>query len=108
MARLFRILAIIAVVTLGLSPIASALPHCSVGMAGHGMALGGDDQSPCCPDLAPGDDCQIGCAQLIVAPAPILAGKLPQPPVYLAAEAAVAIDWIAPPDTEPPRFTLRT
>lgn len=106
MTRLFRILAIVAVVALGLSPIASALPRCSAGMASHGMALG-DDQRPCCPDLAPADNCQIGCAQLIVAPVPILAGKLPQPPVYLAAEAAVAIDWIAPPDTEPPRFTLR-
>lgn len=104
--RLAALFALLAVLTLGMAPFASA-SHCPMDMAGHGMAIP-DEQPPCCPDMAPGDSCQIGCVQLVVAPVPALAGKLPQHARYGMAAPVIGTDWIAPPETEPPRLSLRS
>lgn len=103
MARRFALLfALLAVLGLGLAPLASAAAHCPMGM---GMAMAGEE-APCCPDMAPGDACQIGCAQLVVAPAPLPVPKLPQHARYGMAAPVAGTDWIAPPETEPPRLPL--
>ena len=105
MVRRFTCLfALLAMLMLGLSPLASAVEHCPMGM---NMAMTSED-APCCPDMAPGDACQTGCVQLIVAPVPVPTGKLPQHAHYGMAAPVTGTGWIAPPETEPPRLTLRS
>lgn len=110
MTRLARILALVAILALGLSPLAPFSAYCagqdrSDAAATANMAI----DMPCCPDETPDApmNCMVGCIQL---PAVIaLAVGQPASPGGTFAPAIVTehIGWLVPPAIEPPRLTSR-
>lgn len=110
MTRLARILALVAVLALGLSPLAPFSAYCagqdrSDAAATANMAI----DMPCCPDETPDApmNCMVGCIQL---PA-VIALAVGQPAslggTFAPAIAPKHIGWLVAPATEPPRLTSR-
>lgn len=102
--RLAALFVLLAVLGLGLVPLASGSAHCPAGMT---LAMTGDD-APCCPDMAPSDSCQVGCVQFVAAPAPVIAARMPQHAHFGMAAPVTGTGWLAPPESEPPRQNLRS
>lgn len=113
MLRFARTLALLAALLLGLAPIASAAGHCPTAMQAGVIAMddGGameDGGMPCCPDMMPGESCQVGCVQLVTAPAPLTRSASPASPAYLPGIAMAGADWIGPSELDPPKPPLHS
>jgi hypothetical protein len=110
MTRLARILALVTVLALGLSPLAPFSAYCagqdrSDAAATAKMAM----DMPCCPDEAPEGpiNCMVGCIQLPAVIALAVAQPASLGRTFAPAIVIAHIGWLVPPATEPPRLTSR-
>lgn len=109
MTRLARILALVAVLALGVSPLAPFSAYCAGQDRSDAATAKMAMDMPCCPDEIPEGpmNCMVGCIQL---PAVIVLA-VGQPAslggTFIPAIVTEHIGWLVPPATEPPRLTSR-
>jgi len=107
MIRLSRILALVAALALGLSPLAPVSAQCvDQPTAGEAAAM---PDMPCCPDEAPAAPmtCKIGCVQLSAVAAIVISEPAQPPATFEVAFIAEPMNWLVRPDLKPPRISIR-
>lgn len=120
--RLVHLVALLAVLALGLMPLAPAQAHCAAAVASE-QAMQADDlpkpdgfeetaraaEMPCCPDGdLSGGNCQTVCVQLTALPSFPDGAKPARASNHLVTIHRHLAEWIAPPVKEPPRLTLQS
>lgn len=109
MQRFARIFSVLAVLALSLTPLAPVAAQC-VDQAAMSEVTAMADM-PCCPsddEPAGPTACKTGCVQVVAVTA-VTAGPSKAPlPVYASQGTVSHADWLSPPATDPPRSILRS
>ncbi|WP_300295628.1 hypothetical protein [Ferrovibrio sp.] len=106
MTRFARILSLLAVLALGLSPFAPAEAQCA---DQNQEAMAAMPDMPCCPDEAPATPmtCKIGCVQLPALAAMAVSEPASLTPTFIVAVTVEPLDQFILPDPKPPRLSFR-